>query len=206
MNRLRNEIRCAGAVERSRPDHGHPASVAPVTCSRASSSPDLRPTGRRREGEHEMSLMLIAALQAAAPAAPVPAPMVRTDFDLADMRPAERTGLTSTPARLPPQQPGRDPGLRTPAAPRRLSDRGDGPLVRAATDRRRNVARRRHHRPRLRRFGDARSRRGQQPHHVRDHAALLTGLAGAAPSISRAGGCRWRAASPPSRPARPRSG
>ena len=44
-----------------------------------------------------MSLMLIAALQAAAPAAPAHAPMVRTDFDLADMRPAERTGLTPPP-------------------------------------------------------------------------------------------------------------
>ena len=46
-----------------------------------------------------MSLMLIAALQAAATAAPAPASMVRTDFDLADIRPADRTGLTIDPPR-----------------------------------------------------------------------------------------------------------
>ena len=44
-----------------------------------------------------MSLILIAALQAAAPAAPQP--MARIDFDLADIRPAEVDGLRLDPLR-----------------------------------------------------------------------------------------------------------
>lgn len=44
-----------------------------------------------------MSLILIAALQAAAPAAPEP--MARIDFDLADIRAAEADGLRLEPWR-----------------------------------------------------------------------------------------------------------
>jgi hypothetical protein len=47
-----------------------------------------------------MSLMLIAALQVAAPAAPsAPVPMLRTDFDLADVQLAERGALSLNPDR-----------------------------------------------------------------------------------------------------------